>query len=213
MGSNPIPMILSTHYFKTMGYVFDPRVPQADILSFGPTMVILPVCFLGGYFFFVTRWVPRLLLTYKARNWLTQFRVLPLGVLTPAGEGWPEIFLLFIQFGGLLFFISLLTLVTPPGEEQRLQPFRVTPPEVSTFEVLGGLPGENFFFLWGTHREELLFRPSGVELTSLLDRLLGGFTFYTPGKQFPHLGAKLRQRLAQEATKLSLFTGEAHTGV
>jgi len=188
------------------GGVYLRGMPQADILSFHPTMLVLPVFFLGGYFFFATYWAPRIMLTLKARAWLTGFRALPVGFLSP-GEGWPEIFLMFIQFGGLLYFISTLSLVTTPPADQKLQPLTYQPPRVASFEGVGGLPVENFFLLWGTHREGFLFRPAAVELTHLVDRVLGGFGFYAPGKQFPLLGVRLRGRLPREAQKLSSPAG------
>ena len=168
-------------------------MPQADILSFGPTLLFLPLCFLGGYFFFATCWAPRIILTLRARHWLTRWSVLA-GGLTPT-EAWPELFLMFLQFGGLLFFVSSLTLVVSPTE--RLTPLVVVTPSVPTPTQVGTLPVENFFLLWGTHREEFLFRPAGVELTYLVERVLGGFGFFNPGKQFPSLGGRLRERFSQ----------------
>lgn len=192
-------------------------MPQADILSFHPTMLFLPLCFLGGYFFFVTQWVPRILLTLKARAWLTQFEtrttttaVFLVGTDFFPSTGWPELFLMFIQFGGLLYFVSGLTLVVHP-DDQGLQPLRYTPPATPTFDLVGGLPVENFFLLWGTYREEFLFRPGAVELTHLVDKVLGGFGFFAPGKQFPLLSQSLRTRLVCEAQKMSeLSEGASH---
>jgi len=119
-------------------------MPQADILSFHPTMLVLPVFFLGGYFFFATYWAPRIMLTFKARAWLTRFQVLPVGFLSSA-EGWPEIFLMFIQFGGLLYFISTLSLVVASSADQKLQPLTYQPPRVASFEGVGGPSGGEFF--------------------------------------------------------------------
>lgn len=179
-------------------------MPQADVLSFGPTLLFLPVSFLGGYFFFLTYWVPRLMLTLKARAWLTGFevRLLPLGALTP-GTDWPEIFLMFLQFGGLLYFVSTLTLVAHPPE-QKIFPLRGVTSSTATFDLAGGGPAENFFLLWGTRRGTFLFRPAGAELTLLVGTLLGGFSFFAPGKQFPLLGARLRGRLSREARAVHL---------
>lgn len=197
----PSPSVLWLAFLK---FYHPGGMPQADILSFHPTLLILPVGFLGGYFFFVTHWVPRIMLTLKARAWLTRYAFFPAGgVLTftpPAG--WPEIFLMFLQFGGLLFFLSGLTLVVHPPEN-KLQPLQWTPPGVPTLDLTGGLPVENFFLLWGSHREGFLFRPAAAKLTHLVDHLLGGFTFYSPGKQFPTLGGRLRERFAREVSQLS----------
>ena len=167
-------------------------MPQADILSFQPTLLFLPVSFLVGYYLFVTRWVPRLLCTLKARHWLTGVTHAGAAGLVAPVE-WPEVFLVFVQFAGLVYFLSRLTLVE--GGTPGLTPLRYTPPPARTFARAGGAAVENFFFLWGHHRGSFLFTPAAAELSVVVDRVLGGFTFFTPGKVFPLLGLVLRREL------------------
>lgn len=175
-------------------------VPQADLLSFQPTLLLLPVSFLVGYYFFVTRWVPRVLLTLRARHWVTQVRAVgAAGLATP--EVWPEIFLVFVQFAGLVYFLSRLTLVVHPDEG--LTPLRYTPPAEQTFARAGGAAVENFFFLWGHHRRSFFFAPAAAGLSTAVDRALAGFSFFTPGKVFPLLGVVLKKKLARAGRSLS----------
>lgn len=176
-------------------------MPQADILTFQPTLLLLPVIFLGGYTFFVTRWVPRIMLTLRARAWLTQVEATGVAALAvDAGAAWPEIFLMFVQFGGLVWVLSRLSL---GGETPGLVPLRYTPPPALTFANAGATPVENFFLLWGSARPGYLFAPAAAEVTAVVARVLAGFAFFSPGRQFPTLVGHLRQRLARETPKLS----------
>jgi len=180
-------------------------VPQADLLSFQPTLLFLPVIFLAGYFVFVTRWVPRILLTLKARAWLTRYdRAVLLAGLTTS-DAWPELVLMAIQFAGLIWVVTRVTLVTEPTD--RLVALGWTPPAPVTLATAGAAPAENFFVLWRAHRAGLLFAPAATGLTRSVDRVLGGFGFFAPGKQFPLLGAALKKTLAAEAARLSDATG------
>jgi hypothetical protein len=184
-------------------------VPQADLLSFQPTLLFLPVIFLLGYFFFVTYWVPRIVLTFKARAWLTRYqKSLPLLVGVTSPEGWPEILLMVVQFAGLVWVVTRLTLVTH-STEQTLISLKWTPPTAVTYAAVGAHPVENFFLFWKTHRETLFFAPAAAELTHLFDHLLGKFGFFTPGKQFPLLNLKLKKTLAEETTRLSGLSDDA----
>ena len=168
-------------------FVFYLFIPQGDLLTFGPTLLFLPIIFLGGYYFFSTIWVPRLLLTLKVRNWLTTVAATPLVV--NSSEGWPEIFLMFVQFGALIFLISRLSLVeasptlvwtNPPS---RVAPFLIT-------------PADNKLALWKNHREDFFFRPRGVKLTFLFENHLLGFqTNNSLGKTFPLLAQILQPQL------------------
>ena len=167
-------------------------MPQADLLTFRPTLAVLPVVFLVGYFWFATHWVPRIQLTLKARHWVTAF---PLGV---SHEGWPELFLMSVQFAGLLFFLSRLTLVVPP--RGGLRPRVVPPPGGTTLALLGGARLENVLLLWGAHRGGLFFGPAALEVTHLVGRVLGGFAFFVPPPQLASLVGRLRPRLARVST-------------
>lgn len=162
-------------------------MPQADILGFGPTLLVLPGLFLGGYFFFATTWAPRIMLTLRARAWVLSGLA---GVFPSAG--WPELTLMFIQFGALLWFVSRLTLVSNPG---------VSLPGVMSVPsrpvTLGTPLEENFFLLWGVHREGYLFRPAAAELTRVFGGVLGGATFFAPGRTIPQLTRRLRTRLSE----------------
>lgn len=172
-------------------------MPQSDLLSFHPTLLFLPALFLGGYAVFVTRWVPRVLLTLKARAWLTKYHKLAGALAVTPAEGWPELVLMFIQFAGLVFVLSKINLVTT--EEEKLTPLAWTPPPALTYAAAGALPVENFFTLWNHHRDTLFFAPAAGHLTSQVDSVLGGFGFFAPGKQFPLLSLKLKKKLADRA--------------
>jgi len=47
-------------------------MPQGDFATFPSTVLAVALSFIGGYLFFVGWWVPRVLLTFKARHWLSQ---------------------------------------------------------------------------------------------------------------------------------------------
>lgn len=177
------------------------KIPQGDILSFHPTLLLLPVGFITGYYFFSTYWVPRILLTLKARHWVTQFQVLPVGFLLPGGE-WPEIFLMFVQFGGLVLLVSQLGVAAPTET--------LSPPEQPATPVVAlTTPADTKVHLWRTIREYFGYRPRAVVLATLTANVLQGCTFYTPGgKTFPTLVARLRQSLLAEIIRLSGTPGE-----
>jgi hypothetical protein len=164
-------------------------------------LLFLPLVFLVGYFVFVTRWVPRILLTLKARAWLTRYdRAAALAGLA-ASDAWPELVLMAVQFAGLLWVVTRVALVTAPTDG--LTPLGWTPPAAVTFSAVGAAPVENFFVLWSRHRTTFLFAPAGASLTAAVDRVLGGFGFFAPGKQFPLLGVALKKVLADESARLS----------
>jgi len=50
-------------------------MPQGDFSTFPSTVVSVAFTFVGGYVFFVGWWVPRLVLTFKARHWITNSSV------------------------------------------------------------------------------------------------------------------------------------------
>lgn len=175
-------------------------MPQADILSFRATLLLLPVVFLVGYYFFATVWVPRLLLTYKARSWLTRVEATVWPVLLVGGEAWPEIFLMFVQFAGLVWILSKVTLnSSTPG----LPLLTVWVPPTVGYPTVGGTPVENFFHLWHAHRQTLFFAPAAVALTNTVNAVFVQFSFYSPGKQFPFLLTRLRGRLSTTVSVLS----------
>lgn len=136
------------------------------------------MAFLGGYYFFSTVWVPRLLLTLKARHWVTMWAGSAVGV---ASEVWPEIFLMFVQFGGLTLVVwtlgipatgtGALTLVHPPT--------RGASPFVSS--AAAAVAG------WFTHRAGF-FATRGAYLTRAVELVLTGAPTATqPGKTWPRL--------------------------
>lgn len=182
-------------------------MPQADLLSFQPTLLFLPVVFLVGYFIFVTRWVPRILLTFKARAWLIRYdRAILLAGLTTT-DAWPELVLMAIQFAGLIWVTTQIALVTVSTD--RLVSLGWTPPTPVTLATVGAIPTENFFVLWHAHRTGLLFAPAAAALTCSVDRVLGGFGFFAPGKQFSLLGVALKKAFVVEAARLSDSTVSA----
>lgn len=167
-------------------------MPQADISSFRATLLLLPIIFLVGYYFFATVWVPRLLCTLKARAWLTRVEAVAWPVTLTGGEQWPEIFLMFIQFGGLIWVISKVSLVTTLVGLPKLTSLAIIP---TGYLGVGGAPVENFFYLWNVNRQHFFFAPAGAALTITVVNVLQSFSFYSPGKQFPFLLDRLRQRL------------------
>lgn len=150
-----------------------------------------------GYTAFVAVWVPRVLTTLKARAFLTRYALVGLVEV----NAWPEIVLLFAQFGGLVWLLSGLSLVGQPDRGLTLLSY--TPPARASFARAGGLPVENFFRLWVGGRGSFFFRPAATELTCLTVRVLNGFVFFVPGKQFPVLLSRLHDRLTRETKKLS----------
>jgi len=175
-------------------------MPQADILSFRATLLLLPVVFLVGYYFFATVWVPRLLLTFKVRSWLTRVEAVAWPVLLTGTEAWPEIFLMFVQFAGLVWILSKLTLANPVP---KLSTLTVWAPPTVGYPTVGGAPVENFFHLWHTHRQTLFFAPAAAALTTTVTAVFLQFNFYSPGKQFPFLLNRLRVRLSTAVSTLS----------
>lgn len=136
------------------------------------------MAFLGGYYFFSTVWVPRLLLTLKARHWVTMWAAPAVGVTS---EVWPEIFLMFVQFGGLVLVVwtlgvsapgtGALTLVHPPV---RVAPSFTTPAAVA---VAG----------WLTNRAGF-FATRGAYLTRAVELVLtGSAPTIQVGKTWPRL--------------------------
>jgi p-aminobenzoyl-glutamate transporter AbgT len=123
------------------------------------------------------------------------------GFLLPGGE-WPEIFLMFVQFGGLVLLISQLGVASPT--ETLPQPERPVAPVVGL-----ATPADTKVHLWRTTREYFGYRPRGALLVTVVVGVLQGCTFYTPGgKTFPTLVARLRQSLLAEVIRLSGTPGE-----
>lgn len=146
------------------GLLVEQRIPQGDLLTFSPTLLFVPLTFLGGYYFFSTVWVPRLLLTLKARNWLTTWGAFFL----VSSEVWPEIFLMFVQFGGLIWVVWSLGLPATPGDEGLLLVSSV-PTHVAGFTP----GGEPLVVKWIENRGGF-FTPRGVHLTRVVELVLGG---------------------------------------
>jgi len=118
------------------------------------------------------------------------------GFLLP-GNAWPEIFLMFVQFSGLVLLISQLSLATPT--ETLGQPTKV----VSSARGLT-TPVDTKAHLWRINREYFEYRPRWVLLVTVAGSVLSGCTFYTSaGKTFPILVARLRQSLLAEVIRLS----------
>jgi hypothetical protein len=163
--------------------------------------LFLPLVFLVGYFVFVTRWAPRIVLTLKARAWLTRYDRAALLAGLVSSEAWPELVLMAVQFAGLVWVVTRVALVTAPTAG--LAPLGWTAPAEITPARTGSVPVENFFVLWRQHRGGFLFTPAASSLTTAVDRVLGGFGFFAPGKQFPLLGVALKKTLAAEAARLS----------
>ena len=159
-------------------------MPQGDILGFGPTVTAVAIAFLGGYYTWATVWAPRVILTLRARHWVTAAVV-----VTPA-EGWPEIFLAGIQFAGLVWVITRV--VTPPGVAPLGAPVRLAP-VVPTLVA----PAAGVLHLWSYHRGDLFFRPAAAELTRVVTTVLGGHPGWIPTRVFPVLGGRLRGQLAR----------------
>jgi len=47
-------------------------MPQGDFVTFPSTVISVAISFVAGYLFFVGWWVPRVLLSFKVRSWLSQ---------------------------------------------------------------------------------------------------------------------------------------------
>jgi len=166
----------------------DPVIPQGDLLAFGPTLLFLPLAFLGGYYFFATVWVPRLLCTFKARAWLTTWGV----TLVVPAESWPEIFLIVVQFAGLALVVWSVGL---PGGNSTGLTFRVPPTRgVTPFTPVGS----TLVGTWLERRSSFLGTRAAL-LTRLAQLvLLGGASSATPmvgGKTWWTLREKLRPAL------------------
>ena len=142
-------------------------MPQGDFVNFSSTAWAVGLSFVVGYFVFVGVWLPRLLLTLKARTWLTGFTtagaVTPAGVtptvgvstflaaaavVAPADGVWPETFLFCVEFAALTLVVSTLAV---PTTRVVLPPAGVTAPAVvnpagATTLVV------NLLGLWAAHR-------------------------------------------------------------
>ena len=160
---------------------------------------------MGGYFFFSTYWVPRIILTLKARNWVTQFQALPVGFLL-SDNTWPEIFLMFVQFTGLALVVSQLSIIAVG--------FTLNKPNRSVLPTLLLLNSvDNKFFLWICQRDYVLYRPRWTLLTTTLGGVLSKCSFYTPGgRTFPALVLRLRKKLLREVLRLSGLGQNIHFG-
>lgn len=163
-------------------------IPQGDLLTFSPTLLFLGVTFLGGYYFFSTVWVPRLICTLKARAWLTTWSA----TLVVSSEAWPEIFLMVVQFGGLLFLVW--SLGVPGSNTTRLT---LTNPNSSSVAVF--FPsGVSLTEVW-SHERPFFLTPRGAQLTTLIKIVLtGGVSFSFGGKMWFSLREKLRSALMSE---------------
>jgi hypothetical protein len=118
------------------------------------------------------------------------------GFLLP-GNAWPEIFLMFVQFSGLVLLVSQLGVSAP--SETLGQPVRST----RSARALT-TPADTKVHLWEFNRGYFGYRPRWVLLVITMGVVLGGCTFYTPGgKTFPTLVSRLRQSLLVEALRLS----------
>jgi len=131
-------------------------------------------------------WVPRLLLTLKVRNWLTTVAGT---LIVNSGEAWPEIFLMFLQFGTLVFLLSRISLVESSVSLSWIHPVvRVAPPLATS--------SQSKFFIWNTCRQDLFFRVRGNKLTSLVEiYFLNISPVSSIGKTFPLLLRLLQPQL------------------
>ena len=168
-----------------LSFFFRGGVPQTDVLTFPAALALLPFLFLGGYFFFLTRGVPRVLLVFRTRAWLTRFaRGVP---VVPVAAGVPEFVLGVIQFVGLVAVVAGLTLVVapagalPPGPARPARPARPVP------------PGGALLVGWDRHRGVLFFAPLVGGLTAGVCTLVEGFGAVPPAGRFVF---RLRGRLA-----------------
>lgn len=138
-------------------------------------------------------WVPRLLTTFKARAWLYTAGA----TLVVPAEAWPEIFLMLVQFGGLVLVVWSLGL--PTGGANSLT---FTTPEVrkvSSFTT----PGENFLSLWVARRGSFL-ASRGVTLAEVVGSSLGGVSTLPVGlKTWFTLREKLRPALLMSELPLN----------
>lgn len=177
-------------------------MPQADLLSFSPTLLVVPVVFLVGYAVFVTRWAPRIVLTLKARAWLTRYHALaPLaGVTAPAG--WPELTLMTIQFALLVWAVSRVSLVTTDETARLTRTVPAEPVPVSLAHT-GATPVENFFAAWHRGRTNFLIHPAAAAVTRALDRAVTSFDVPASTRHFPALLLKLRHALVTHLSGLS----------
>lgn len=156
--------------------------------------MLLPALFVGGYALFVTRWVPRIMLTLKARAWLTGYTRAAAAALTVSAvdpAGWPELTLAVAQFAGLIWVVTRVTLVAAPAGHLAERP-GVTPAGVTPAGTAGV---ENFFYLWTHRRTTFLYAPAAAELTRRVTTLLGGFGTAGVPRQFPLLGLRLKKEL------------------
>jgi hypothetical protein len=179
-------------------------MPQADLLSFSPTLLVVPLVFLVGYTVFVTRWAPRIVLTLKARAWLTRYHAAALVGLT-APAGWPELTLMTIQFALLVWAVTRVTLVTY-DLPRLVRTVPAVPPAVTPAHV-GATPVENFFAGWHRGRTSFLVSPAAAGLTRAVDRVANSFDTPVATRHFPALLVKLRYALA---THLSGLPAQDH---
>ena len=143
---------------------------------------------MGGYYFFATVWAPRLLTTFKARHWLTTVAA---AVVTPTAEVWPEIFLMFVQFGGLTLVVWSVGVAAPAPAALRAvdSPYRGVPLFIAPGAApLGG---------WLSFRS-LGVAPGAARLTRAVSLVLEGGS--TPGavggRTWPPLRRGLQARLS-----------------
>ena len=138
-----------------------------------------------GYYFFSTVWVPRLLCTLKVRTWLTTYAA----ALVVPSEVWPEIFLMLVQFGGLVLVVWSVGL--PTGGSSGLT---FTTPAV---RPVGGFatPGATLL-TQGVHCRGAFLTPRGATLAGVVGLVLGGTFVPTGGvKTWLTLREKLRPAL------------------
>jgi hypothetical protein len=138
-------------------------------------------------------WVPRLLATLKARAWLTTYAA---ALVVPAEAAWPEIFLMVVQFGGLVLVVWSLGL---PTENNSLTFTAPTPRVVPNFST----PAAEVVTRWTTQRESF-FTPRGALLTGVVHLVLGGSTSSSfSGKTWVTLREKLRPALLMSESGVS----------
>lgn len=150
-------------------------MPQGDIVGFSSTLLLVPIGFLLGYYFWITVWVPRLLLTLRARHWVTTYAV---GLAVDSSRVWPETTLMFIQFVGLL---SLIVWVTSLASEKIFLLYAIVSKKVAA--IFSTTRGENTLQDYLEGRGVLFFHPTAVDLTLRTEKFLDtlpGWIQYRP---------------------------------
>jgi hypothetical protein len=134
-------------------------------------------------------WVPRLLCTLKVRAWLTTYAA----ALVFPSEVWPEIFLMLVQFGGLVLVVWSVGLPTSSTEKL----YFTTP----VARQVGGFstPGEVLVTQWVSRRENFL-TPRGATLAEVVHLVLGATPVAAGGKTWFTLREKLRPALLMSET-------------